>query len=89
MIHFNSFFFFVYSYSFLSDVWAIGITMYEIITLHNPFENKNEKKIKSELLSNNYPILTDKEGLYNNEMIKIINSMLTVYFYSFIYFFNI
>jgi hypothetical protein len=52
--------------------------MYEIITLHNPFESKNKEKIKSELLSNNYPILSDKEGLYNNEMIEIINSMLTV-----------
>jgi serine/threonine protein kinase len=60
-------------------VWAIGITMYEVITLHNPFKNKTDEEIEKLLLHGEYPIIVDKEGFYDTEMIKIINSMLSVF----------
>jgi serine/threonine protein kinase len=77
-----------FRYSTLSDVWAIGITMYEIITLHNPFEEmKTIEEIKSLLSSGKYPVLEDKNRLYDIEMIEIINLMLKVFFFSYMFIF--
>jgi hypothetical protein len=69
-------------------VWAIGITMYEVITLHNPFENKTYKEIEKVLLCGEYPVIVDEKIFYDAEMIKVINSMLSVYhFFLYIYIF--
>jgi serine/threonine protein kinase len=68
-------------------VWAIGITMYEVITLHNPFENKSDDQVKRLLLRDDYPVILDEEGFYDAEMIKLINSMLSVYHFFYIYIF--
>jgi serine/threonine protein kinase len=86
--YFFSFFYFFlfFRYFTLSDVWAIGITMYEVITLHHPFENKSNDQVKRLLLSGKYPIIVDDKGYYDAEMIKVIDSMLNVY-YSFFFFF--
>jgi serine/threonine protein kinase len=75
------YFFFVDRYSTLSDVWAIGITMYEVITLHNHFEGKGCEEIKLQLKSGKYPKIEDTKGLYDVEMINIVNGMLSVCFF--------
>jgi hypothetical protein len=54
--------------------------MYEVIALHRPFADKNEAQTKSMFSNHEYPQLEDKEGLYDVEMIRIINAMLTVCF---------
>jgi serine/threonine protein kinase len=56
----------VYRYSFDSDVWAMGITMYEVITLHNPYEGMTTLEIKSSLKSDKYPqiCLEEIKGYY-------------------------
>jgi serine/threonine protein kinase len=66
-------------------VWAIGITMYELITLRNPFKNRNDEEIGKLLSSGRYPAVVDEEEFYDPEMIKVINSMLSVY-HSFFFF---
>jgi serine/threonine protein kinase len=70
------FFFIYFRYSIKSDIWAIGITMYEVI----------KKEMKNIFKSESYPKLEESEELYDKEMIKIINQMLNVYIL-FIYFF--
>jgi thymidine kinase len=52
--------------------------MYEVITLHNPFKNKTYEEIERLLLCNKFPVVVDEEGFYDAEMIKVINSMLSV-----------
>jgi hypothetical protein len=60
--------------------------MYEVITLHDPFENKSYEAIERQLSSGKYPVVVDEKGFYDVEMIKLINSMLSVY-HSFFFFF--
>jgi serine/threonine protein kinase len=74
------FIFIFFRYSIRSDVWAVGITMYEIITLQKPFGLKGER-INEKLICGEYPQIIDSERLYNKEMIRLINSLLTVYCY--------
>jgi serine/threonine protein kinase len=82
--------FIYFRYSTKSDIWAIGMTMYEVIKLKNAFSGKNGKEIKKEtkniLISGSYPKLEESEDLYDKEMINTINLMLNVYII-FIYFY--
>jgi hypothetical protein len=60
--------------------------MYEVITLHNPFEGKEHNEIESELKNGKYPKIENKElyKLYDIEMINIVNEMLTVCLFNYI-----
>jgi hypothetical protein len=61
-------------------VWAIGITMIEVITLHNPFERKNERQIEEALKAGDYPHLhkEDVSLLYDIELMEVVNKMVSV-----------
>jgi hypothetical protein len=61
-------------------VWAMGITMYEVITLHNPYEGMKTEEIKSSLKSNKYPqiCLEEIKGYYEEKLLKVVNMMLSV-----------
>jgi serine/threonine protein kinase len=67
-------------YSFASDIWAMGITMYELMTLHRPFEGKSREYIRNKLSLGEYPYLKkeDIKGLYDDELVDSVNMMLTV-----------
>jgi hypothetical protein len=69
--------------------------MYEVITLHNPYEGKTKEDIKTAFESNKYPQIRSEEveGYYDKELLKVVNKMLSVWnFYYlilyFIYFYN-
>jgi serine/threonine protein kinase len=69
-----------FRYSTLSDVWAVGITMYEVIKLKKAFYGKEKEEIKNILMSGQYPRLEiDSEKDYDEEMIDVVNTMLNVY----------
>jgi serine/threonine protein kinase len=91
-IYFLFIYFFYFRYSTKSDIWAIGITMYEVIKLKNVFPGKNKdeiiKKTKNISKSGSYPKLEESEKLYNKEMINTINIMLNVYIISINFCFN-
>jgi serine/threonine protein kinase len=92
-IFFINFFLFCFRFSTKSDIWAIGMTMYEVIKLKNAFSGKNNNEIINEmkniLTSGSYPKLEESEKLYNKEMINTINLMLNVLylFYFFLFFY--
>jgi serine/threonine protein kinase len=90
IIIFIYFLFFYFRYSTKSDVWAIGMTMYEVIKLKNVFSEKNNNEIKKEIKnifkSGSCPKLEESEELYNKEMINTINLMLNVYVYIYIFY---
>jgi serine/threonine protein kinase len=85
--HLIKIFFTCFRYSTKSDIWAIGVTMYEVIKLKNVFSGNNKdeiiKKTKNILKSGTYPKLEESEELYDKEMINTINLMLNVIFYFF------
>jgi hypothetical protein len=64
--------------------------MYEVITLHNPYEGMSVKEIKTKLKSGKYPQIRSKEveRCYNEEFVRVINKMLSVsnLFYFILYF---
>jgi hypothetical protein len=59
----------------------MGITMYEVMTLHSPYEGMNLKEIKTELKSNKYPEirLEEVKGCYDEGLVRVVNKMLSVY----------
>jgi hypothetical protein len=58
----------------------MGMTMYEVMTLRNPYEGMSWKEIKTEHESNKYPQirLEEVKGHYDEEFVKVINKMLSV-----------
>jgi serine/threonine protein kinase len=83
-------FIFYFRYTTKSDIWAIGITMYEVITLKNAFSGMNKNEIKKEmkniLISGLYPKLEESEKPLDKEMINTINLMLNVYIIFFFFY---
>jgi hypothetical protein len=59
----------------------MGITMYEVITLHNPYEGMSIRKIKTTLESGKYPQIRSEEVegcYYDEELLRVVNMMLVV-----------
>jgi serine/threonine protein kinase len=74
------------SYHYVNDIWSLGITIFEIIFNHYPFNlNKyGRNDSKNEYIRNGYRILSESDfsipethNKYSFELLRIIASMLT------------
>jgi serine/threonine protein kinase len=48
------------AYSEKSDVWAFGVTVYELVTRHEPFPGKNLLEVGVKIRDENYTVLIDQ-----------------------------
>ena len=61
-----------------SDIWNLGIILYELTQLKHPFDDKdnNEEKIIKNITNGKYHPLTNKN--YSKELYDLMNSMFKI-----------
>jgi serine/threonine protein kinase len=64
-------------YTFSTDIWSLGILLYELCLLENPMD-KYHLKFKAEYLEGKFPKLKDNEKKYTENMSDLIEKMLNV-----------
>lgn len=62
-------------YNEKSDIWALGVVIYECCTGTFPFDAKNEGALIRKIMLGQYPPIS---GPYSSALIQLINSMLTM-----------
>ena len=60
-------------YDFKSDIWSLGVLLYEMCALKMPFDASNLPQLYIKIINCNYPPLSD---FYSNDLKKLIKSML-------------
>ena len=62
-------------YSFEADIWSLGVTFYELITLNYPFEGNNDTEIEKNIVKGNIKE-TPKDCQIDEKFIELIKEML-------------
>merc|ERR1719265_2972379 len=60
-------------YNFKSDIWSLGVVLYEMTTLKHPFDAESLHFLAIKILQGQYP---DPDPQYSPELVKLIRSML-------------
>ncbi len=63
-------------YSYAADIWSLGVTFYQLITLDYPFEGKTEEEIKDNIRNVKKKEIPD-DCKYDEKFIELINEMLS------------
>ena len=63
-------------YDFSSDIWALGVLLYEICCLKMPFEGTNLPQLYMKIANGNYPPLNNKN--LSKELKNLVASLLNV-----------
>lgn len=61
-------------YNTKSDVWALGVILYEMCMFSKPFDDKTEEGLKNKVVNVQYTSISNK---YSKELIALIGSMLS------------
>lgn len=62
-------------YGFMTDIWSLGVLLYEICALRPPFNGQNLHMLAMQIVSGLYPQVPDS---FSPEVKKLIKAMLTV-----------
>ena len=60
-------------YSFKSDIWSLGILLYEMCALEPPFKSEGYMQLAMRICMGNYPPIPSQ---YSSELSNLINSIL-------------
>ncbi|CAE8721965.1 unnamed protein product, partial [Polarella glacialis] len=60
-------------YNFKSDVWSLGVVLYEMTTLKHPFDADSLVILASKILKDQYPL---PDAMYSDNLQALIKSML-------------
>ena len=60
-------------YGFKSDIWSLGVLLYEMCALRMPFDASNLPQLYIKIINCNYPPLSNN---YSNELKDLVKSML-------------
>ena len=63
-------------YDFSSDIWALGVLLYEMCDLKMPFEAKNLPQLYMKIANGNYPPLNNKN--LSKDLKNLVNCLLNV-----------
>lgn len=61
-------------YNFKSDVWSLGVVLYEMTTLKHPFDADSLVILASKILKDQYP---PPDAMYSGDLLTLIRSMLS------------
>jgi len=61
-------------YNFKSDVWSLGVVLYEMATLKHPFQADNLQRLAIKILHGTYP--PPDSDMYSGDLISLISRML-------------
>lgn len=60
-------------YNFKSDIWSLGVVLYEMTTLKHPFDADSLVILASKILKDQYP---PPDPMYSSDLVNLIRSML-------------
>mmetsp|Transcript_10793 Transcript_10793/g.29331 ORF Transcript_10793/g.29331 Transcript_10793/m.29331 type:complete len:506 (-) Transcript_10793:112-1629(-) len=61
-------------YNFKSDVWSLGVVLYEMTTLKHPFDADSLVILASKILKDQYP---PPDKMYTHELVSLVRCMLS------------
>lgn len=64
------------TYDYKTDVWSIGVLLYEMMALRPPFNGQNLHQLAIQIVSGKYVPLDTKR--YSPDLIKLVDRLLTV-----------
>ena len=60
-------------YNTKSDIWDLGVVLYEMCSFNKPFNGENEEEINTKILEKKYPSIGNK---YSKELINLLEQLL-------------
>ena len=63
-------------YTYMADIWSLGVTFYQLMYLKYPFEGKTDEEIEKNILEGNIKELPN-ENSYDVKFVELINEMLS------------
>ena len=64
-------------YTYMADIWSLGVTFYQLMYLTNPFEGNTDEEIEKNILEGNKKEIS-KNISYDIKFIELINEMLSI-----------
>ena len=64
-------------YTYMADIWSLGVTFFQLMHLQYPFEGKTDEEIENNILNGNIKKLPNNNS-YDVKFIELINEMLSV-----------
>ena len=62
-------------YNTKSDIWSLGVVLYEMCTFNKPFEDENEENLYQKIINAKYASIGNK---YSKELILLIDEMFKI-----------